>query len=321
MSYFHTRVDNRNMSIKPPKLRTGDTIGVVGPASPPIKERLDKGIQYLQQLGYRVKLGQHIDDTYGYLAGQDADRVQDINRMFRDPEVNAIFCTRGGYGTPRLLEQIDYDAITRHPKILVGYSDLTALQLAIFHHTQVITFSGPMVAVEMGKGISSFTERHFWEILTSEEKKIIFSGENGPLRCLKNGKSEGRLLGGCLSMICSIIGTPFLPNFEDAVLFVEDVGEEPYRIDRNFMQLKLAGILDRLNGIVFGKFEDCQPSSDTPSLTLEQVIEHVIGDLEIPVMADLPYGHVDIKYTLPVGAKVRLDTEVGGLEMIDAVVV
>lgn len=307
------------MSIKPPKLQTGDTIGVVGPASPPVKERLEKGIGYLQQLGYRVKLGEHIDDRYGYLAGEDADRVRDINRMIRDPEVNAIFCTRGGYGTPRLLEQIDYHAIKKHPKILVGYSDLTALQLAIFHKAQVVTFSGPMVAVEMGKGIRPFTEQHFWDILTSEAK-IAFSGENGPMRCLKQGSSEGRLLGGCLSMICSIIGTPYQPDFKDAILFVEEVGEEPYRIDRYFMQLKLAGILSRLNGIVFGQFEDCKPSPDTPSLTLEEVLENVVGNLEIPVLADLPYGHIDVKYTLPVGAKVRLDAEAGVLEMIESAV-
>jgi muramoyltetrapeptide carboxypeptidase len=306
--------------LKPKKLERGDTIGIVGPASPMKKDKLENGVRYLKDQRYRVKTGEHLNNKYGYLAGADKDRAHDLNQMFRDSEVKAIFCARGGYGTPRLLELIDYDAIRQNPKIFVGYSDITALQLAIFKKTQVVTFSGPMAAVEMSQGIEPFTAINFWNLITKTEAGTRLEGNNGSLKILRPGKSEGILVGGCLSLICSLLGTPYLPNFENAILFVEEIGEDPYRIDRNLTQLRLAGILDKINGIVFGRFENCSPKPDELSLTIEQIIGDVTSDLHIPILSELPYGHIDKKYTIPIGIRVYLDAEKGYLEFLEGAV-
>ncbi len=306
--------------MKPPRLRQGDTIGIVGPASPMIPERLQRGIAYLENRGFRIKKGKFINNVYGYLAGSDAERSDDFNLMFADPEVKAIFCTRGGYGTPRMLDLIDYDLIKNNPKIFVGYSDITALQLAIYRKTGLVTFSGPMAAVEMGKNIDTFTEEHFWELLSDRQPNYKMTGLDGHLHCVKPGKASGQLLGGCLSLLCSIIGTPFCPDFQNAILFIEDVGEQPYQIDRHLTQLRLAGILRQISGLVVGKFEDCEPQNDVPSLTIEQVLEDTTKELDIPILSGLPYGHIDVKYTLPVGAEAVLDSDGESLILNEPVV-
>lgn len=304
----------------PPALRKGDTIGVVGPASPMIEERLHKGIAHLKSRGFRVKLGSSVGKVHGYLAGSDAERAEDLNRMFRDPEVQAVFCTRGGYGTPRILDLVDYDAIQKHPKIFVGYSDITALHLAIYRKTGLVTFSGPMVAVEFGKGVETFTEQHFWQLLAEEHAFFELTGLANPLRALRPGKAGGKLLGGCLSLISSLVGTPFCPDFSGAVLFIEDVGEQPYQIDRQLTQLRHAGVLHRISGLLAGTFEDCEPKDDSPSLTLEQVLLDATEGLNIPVLTGLPYGHIDVKYTMPVGAEAQLDSAKGTVTITQPVV-
>lgn len=302
------------MPLYPPKLNPGDTIGVIAPASPMRAERLTHGIQYLESRGFRIKLGQHIREVHGYLAGEDLLRSADLNAMFADDTVRAIFCARGGYGSPRILDAIDYKSIRRHPKILVGYSDITAIQLALFKKAELVTFSGPMVAVEMGNGIDPFTESNFWKMLMAPAPGFRMITNSDSI-CLRPGRATGRLLGGCLSLICSLLGTPFLPDFKGAILFVEEVGEEPYRIDRMLNQLKLAGILNSVNGIVFGQFPDCAPKSDSPSLTLQQVFAELTADLSIPILMNFPYGHVDAKYTIPVGAEAIINTDDGSLEI------
>lgn len=305
------------MILKPPKIEKGRTIGIVGPASPMKPSRLTKGIEYIEKCGYRVKTGQHVYDVHGYLGGSDKGRAGDINQMFSDSEIQGIFCTRGGYGTPRIVELIDYEAVKKNPKVFVGFSDITALQLALFRKIQLVTFSGPMAAVEMGKGIDPFTESNFWNVVTTagSVQKIE------TLNCLKPGTVEGRLLGGTLSMICALIGTPYLPDFQNAILFLEDVGEEPYRIDRKLMQLKLAGILAQVNGIVFGKFEGCDSKSQDPSLTVDQVIDDVLADLDVPAVTGLRYGHVDVKHTLPIGVNAYLNANEGYLDILEPPVV
>ncbi len=282
-----------------------------------LKERLKRGVAYLEKLGYRVELGKAVFQQHGYLAGDDQARLNDLHAMLADPQVHAVFSTRGGYGTPRLLEAFDYQQMQLAPKILVGYSDLTALQLAVFARTGVVTFSGPMVAVEMANGLDLFTERHFWPLLTDPHHTVRMSGTNGPLGRLRGGVAEGTLLGGCLSLVCTLLGTPFQPDFRGAILFLEDVGEEPYQLDRKLMQLKLAGVLQQISGLVLGRFEDCVPKGSGPSLTLEQVWEEVLGDLPIPIATDLPYGHVPTKYTLPIGVRARLDADAGLLEILE----
>ena len=302
--------------ILPPPLKPGDLIGIVGPASPMLPERLAVGVQYLQDRDFRIKLAPHVNDVHGYLAGSDANRVSDLNQMFLDEDVAAIFCSRGGYGTPRILGKVNYAAIKSHPKILVGYSDITALQLAIFKKTGLVTFSGPMVAVEMAKAFAAFTEANFWQMMTGPLPgfQMRFFPNAAPLKA-KSGRARGRLLGGCLSLICALLGTPYLPDFRGAILFLEDVGEEPYRVDRMLSQLKLAGIFNVASGIIFGQFPDCVAKPGSPSLSLPEVIAELTSDLDIPVVVNFPYGHIDAKYTMPIGIEATLDAEIGLVEI------
>jgi len=285
------------------------------------RDRLERGIKYLESKGYSVLLGEHVFDERGYLAGADSERVRDLHRMFENPEVKAIFCSRGGYGTPRLLDRLDYDLIRAHPKILVGYSDLTALQLALYKQVGLVTFSGPMVAVEMGKGIDPFTEENFWPLLSNPKPfGTLPNHQEHPLRVIRPGKCRGELIGGCLSIISGILGTPYEPSFRDKVLLLEDVGEDPYRIDRYLAQLRLAGILHQVRGILFGQFVDCIPRDEEPSLTIEEVIVDLTGDLDVPIIMGLSYGHVDRKLTLPIGVEVAIDTEGPRIEIVEAAV-
>ncbi len=306
---------------KPTGLRPGDTIGIVAPGSPMSPERLEKGSEYLESRGYRVVLGKHVRDQRGYLAGDDVDRVFDLEQMFRDPDISAIFCARGGYGTQRLLDLIDYEIVAVNPKIFVGYSDITALQLAFWGKAGLVSYSGPMPAVEMGLGIDPFTEKIFWQMLEG-------SGLTGPLplpeghelQVLKPGKARGPLVGGCLSLVATLLGTPYAPDFTGAVLFLEDIGEEPYRLDRYLAQLRLAGVFDRVDGVVLGQFLDAEPKGDSPSLTVEEVLRDYFDRLHVPVVANFPYGHGAVKVTMPVGVQVELDTEAGELHLLEPTV-
>lgn len=306
--------------MKPRRLEWGDTIGIISPASPMRLDRLQRGVEYLQQKGYHVLVGKNAYQKRGYLAGTDSQRASDLNDMLLNPQVKAIFCTRGGYGTLRILDLIDYSIIRKNPKILVGYSDITALQLAIFSQTGLITFSGPMVAVEMGKGLDSFTEKNFWKVLSSPERIGPLEDPNSRgLVVFREGKARGILIGGCLSILTSLLGTKYLPDLEDKILFLEEVGEEPYRFDRYLTQLKLAGILNQVQGIIFGQIVDCVPKEEQ-SLTIEEVIEEVTADLDIPVVSGVPYGHIDRKFTLPIGVEAFLDTKRQRIEILEGAV-
>jgi muramoyltetrapeptide carboxypeptidase len=307
--------------LKPPALKKGDVIGIVSPASSPDDfTRIEQGVKYLESLGYRVKLGKRIFKRYGYLSSTDDERADDLNEMFADEKVKAIICVRGGYGTPRLLDKVDYNLIKKKPKIFVGYSDITALQLAIFKKTGLVTFSGPMLAVDIYSNFDSFAEDFFWRILTSREKKIEIKNPNGvELNTLKSGKATGTLLGGNLSLIASIMGTKYQPSFNGSVLVIEDIGEEPYRIDRYLSQLKNSGVLYKINACILGQFTDCAPKEPEKSLTLEQIFNDYLGNLKIPVISNLSYGHIPQKLTLPLGARVRVDTKRQKITIIESV--
>lgn len=294
--------------LKPSRLRKGDVIGVIAPASPMKLALLESGVRYLEGLGYRVKLGKHVFKTHGYLAGTDKERAQDFNNMFRDRRVQAIICVRGGYGTPRLLPLLDYEAMQQHPKIFVGYSDLTTIQLAMFKHAGLITFSGPMVAAEMGRGIDPFTEENFWRMITSafpfgEVQKP--NGEN--YAAIAKGKVAGRLIGGCLSLIAPIAGTRHLPSLDKKIFFVEDVGEAVYRWDRYFVQLRELGLLQRIGGFMLGHTTDCQSPENDPSLTFDDLMRDYIKPLKVPAISGLDYGHGRVKHTIPIGARAELE--------------
>ncbi len=313
-------VDFSQEIIRPPRLLPDDTIGVVSPAGPlnaARLERLDRGLAYLRSHGYHIFEGPSLRAQTGYLAGSDNDRARDLNEMLTNPAVRAIFCSRGGYGITRLLHHIDYDAVRRNPKIIMGYSDVTALSLAMVAKTGLITFSGPMVSTEL-HDVDPLTEESMWQMLHGEQP-ILHAAINGqPWQPVSPGIAEGRLLGGCLSVLTSIIGTPYCPDFTHAILLLEDVGEELYKIDRLFSQLKNAGILEKVNGILLGQFIDIAPDSNDNPVEFNDLISYYCAPLHIPVLSNFPYGHVPIKYTLPIGCPVRLDADAGTIELLQA---
>jgi muramoyltetrapeptide carboxypeptidase len=309
--------------LKPPRLQKGDLIGIVSPASPPsAQEKIDKGVQYLERLGYRVKIGPHVMAQHGYLAGTDEERAHDFNDMVRDKQVKAIFAVRGGYGTPRLLHLIDYQSVRRNPKIVVGYSDLTALQLALFKRTGLVTFSGPMVGVEMWDGIDPFTEEHFWRAVTSSAPLgPLPHPPEVPFSFFNKGAVRGRMIGGNFALVMSLVGTPYLPELRRSLFVLEDVDEAPHRVDRMFMQLRYAGILKKIAGLILGRFTDCVPSDpSTPHLTVEEVLQETVESVRYPVLTNLAYGHVPRKLTLVFGVRTLLDARRKKLEVLEGAV-
>lgn len=293
--------------IKPARLRPGEVIGVVAPASPMKPELLEQGVRYLEGLGYRVKLGKFVYRENGYLAGSDRERSRDLNAMFRDRQVRAIICVRGGYGTPRLLHLLDYDAIRDQPKIFVGYSDITALQLAIFRRTGLITFSGPMVAADMGRGIDPFTAAQFWRMITEPVPcGDLEPQQDRPFAAITAGRVRGRLLGGCLSLVATVAGTAFMPAVQKSIFFLEEIGEEIYRIDRYLVHLRELGVFAKIGGFVLGQMIDCEAKNGAPSLRLEDLMQDFIRPLRVPALMNLEYGHAGRKHTMPVGARAEL---------------
>ncbi|MDZ7375363.1 MAG: LD-carboxypeptidase [candidate division KSB1 bacterium] len=304
--------------IKPARIALGDTVGLIAPASNAFEPTtIREGVETLQSLGFRVKLGAHIRDKLGYLAGSDADRVADLHQMFRDNEVKAIFALRGGYGSMRLLNLIDYDLIKNNPKILIGYSDITSLLIAIHQKTGLVTFHGPVA-------ISSFTKYTrdiFWKMLGSPQPfgELPHPEPANPLRptahlnCIRPGKATGRLIGGNLTLFTALLGTPYEADTHGAILFLEETGEEPYDIDRMLTQLLLAGKLNQIAGLAFDKCPDCKPSDYKPAfyttLSVEEVLVDRLGNLNCPISYGLHLGHESDKPTLPIGITVTLDAE------------
>ncbi len=312
------------MVLKPPRLRPGDLIGLISPASAPSSaDTIEQGVRYLERLGYRVKVGEHAATVRGYLAGTDDQRATDLNTMIRDPEVRAIIAVRGGYGSTRILSMVDYRALKRQPKIIVGYSDITALQLAIFCRTGLVTISGPMSGVEMLDNIDPYTEENFWRVITSRSKVgRLGNPGNEPLNILRGGIGVGRILGGNMATLAALLGTSFAPSFREAILILEDVDEAPHRIDRMLSQLENAKILGRISGLVFGKFTDCVPTDPSkPYLTVDQILENVSHRVEVPVISNLQYGHIPKKLSIPIGLKAKVDGKKGAIEVLEAAVV
>ncbi len=298
------------MLIKPSRLRKGDLISIISPASAPRdSNKVHKGVKYFESLGYRVTISKNVFDVNGYLAGTDEERAEDLNQAFADKNVKAIICSRGGYGTPRILDKVDYDAIKKNPKILVGYSDITALQLAIFKKTGLVTFSGPMMAVEFGGNVDSYTEEMFFDMLTHHKKVgVLRSHKDFRFSFKGKKKSQGRLVGGNLSLITSILGTRYVPDFVGSVLLIEEVSEEPYSIDRMLTQLRLAGILSNVSAFALGQFTNCVPEEpNKPHRTLEQILREDLFAIGKPVVSNIPYGHVPVKMTLPLGVLASVD--------------
>jgi muramoyltetrapeptide carboxypeptidase len=313
---------------KPRRLQPGDTVGIVSPAGATYNpDQFDLVVDAVKGLGFVPQIAPHALERYGYLAGRDEDRAADINAMFADPEVVGILPIRGDWGSARILPYLNYDLIRANPKVLIGFSDITALLLGIHARTGLITFHGP-------HGITA------WRLDQVDPlRRIIMEGETltytnpllgedqdrlmrvrGRVRTITPGQITGRLIGGNLSVLAGLVGSPYMPNTQGAILFLEDVGEAPYRVDRMITQLKLAGVLDGLAGFIFGQCSYCTPGETYGSLTLEEILQDHIKPLGIPAWSGAWIGHVEPLWTLPIGGLVRIDAEEGSIRMMEVVV-
>jgi muramoyltetrapeptide carboxypeptidase len=306
--------------VKPHALRPGDTVMLVAPAGPPDKERVLQFVKQLEAKGYRVVLPKGLFRREHYLAGTDDERADELNAAIRDPKVRAIFPCRGGYGLTRILDRIDYAALRKDPKIITGFSDLTALHLAIARKARVITFHSPMPEFDLRRedGDYAYAAKSFWRALLADGYQKDRSGyaidqpagQPKPTR-LVGGKARGRLVGGNLSLICATLGTPYALEAKGNILLIEDTGEAPYRVDRMLSQLRLAGVLDEVAGVVVGDF------SKTDRKETDRVLREYLGKLKVPVVLDFPVGHTVYNATLPHGALVELDADAPSLRLLE----
>ncbi len=295
--------------IKPAPLQPGSRIAVISPAGPSEVTRLEAGIATLASWGYSVKVGKHARDRHAFFSARDDERLRDLKRAFSDPAVSMVMCSRGGYGSSRLLDSVPYVAIAENPKLFVGFSDLTALNWALFARSRLVTFTGPLVN-EIGDGLPEFTLRSFRDAIGPA--KLAKGLWQGPLRAIRPGTASGRLFPGCLSIIVTLIGTPYLPDLNGAILLLEDVDEKPYHIDRMLVHLKNAGILDRISGLIVGRMVKCWPRSQRrANPPLEDILLELTASNAVPVFFDLPYGHHPERLTLPVGVRVEVSAEKG----------
>lgn len=288
----------------PPALQINDTLGLVAPSSPLTVGRLEPGCRYLVKQGFNVKKGSYLKSVNRFLAGEDKCRAKDIMDFFYDPTVKAIIATAGGYGSQRLLPHLDYSFIQKNPKALVGFSDTTALQLGLFKQTGLVSYSGFTLRDTQHEVVEPLIERTLISCLKNEAYEV----KEGV--SLRGGKVEGPLIGGTLSLIVALMGTPYQPDFKGSILFFEEVWAEPFQIDSMLSQLELAGVFEVVNGIIVGKFEHCvakhQPERDG---TVEDVIEEWKDRWRVPCLKDFPYGHGDRRCVLPIGKTVKVDVD------------
>ncbi|MDF5717170.1 MAG: LD-carboxypeptidase [Rhizonema sp. NSF051] len=314
--------------LKPKRLQPGSVVGIVSPAGAVfVREELEIVLDAVRGLGLEPRLAPHVLDRYGYLGGKDVERAGDINQFFKDSSVAAILPIRGGWGCSRMLPYLDYDRIRQNPKILVGFSDLTALILGLNAKTSLITFHGP-------NGLTG------WKTTQTEYfRRVLFKGEavtfqnikdandsdrlmqvKYRVRTITEGRAQGKLIGGNLSVFSAIVGSPYLPDLNGAILFLEDTHENIYRIDRMMTHLKIAGVFNRLAGFIFGQCTECLPDADYGSLTLEEVVWDHIKPLGIPAWSGAAIGHIETILTLPIGLNVEIDARQGTIRMLEPAV-
>jgi muramoyltetrapeptide carboxypeptidase len=315
--------------VKPRRLQAGDVVGVVAPATATYQQvELDIVRESLEALGLKVRIGEHVMNRYGSLAGADRDRAADINGFFADGSVRAVLPTRGGWGSARLLPHLDFDTIRRNPKVILGYSDITALLNGIHARTGLVTFHGPNGGGRWDAWSLDWTKRvlfggeavTFTNPKTANDRNVLTQIDNRT-RVITSGKARGPLLGGNLSVLTGILGSPYVPDFSGAILFLEDVEEQPYRVDRMMTSLKLAGVFDRVRGVAFGTCSDCNPGTGYASFTLEEILNDHLKPLKVPALQGAMIGHNMPQWTLPVGMDVELDAAAGTIAMTEPAVV
>jgi muramoyltetrapeptide carboxypeptidase len=324
-----TRLIAAPASIKPKRLAAGDTVALVSPASATFNSvDLQIAKESLEALGFKVKAGEHMLERHGNLAGADKARAEDLNKAFADKSVAAIHAIRGGWGSARLLPFLDYEVIKRNPKVLIGYSDITALHMAINGKTGLTTFHGP---IGLGRW-DAWSVDYYRRVLMNGEA-VTFSPKQGlsdrnslvqtefRVQTITPGKARGRLLGGNLTVLTAILGSPYVPEWDNAILFCEDVGEDYYRIDRMMTQLKLTGVLGKVKGFVFGGCSECGPGDGNfGALTLEEIFADHVKPLGVPAWQGAMIGHAQPQWTLPVGAEVEIDATAGTIRLLEAAV-
>ncbi len=308
-----------NKLLVPESLKKSDKIGLICPSGC-VRDisTLTDGIKYLESLGFEVVVGESCYSKYGYLAGSDEVRASDVNNMFADSSIKGIFCARGGYGVHRILDKIDYEMIKKNPKFFCGYSDITGLHLAFNQICGFVTYHTPMASTELYKKQD--------ELTISDFEKIVFDGvtkrelQNIPrdekVKTLVSGESKGILVGGNLSLVVDLIGTAFEVDTKGKILFLEDVEEAPYAIDRKLMQLKLAGKFDECSGVILGGYTDCIADEGKPSLTLEEIFRDVLGDINKPVVYGFNCGHCMPTTSIPLGVEINLNATLGKIEIL-----
>jgi muramoyltetrapeptide carboxypeptidase len=315
-------------AVRPGRLRPGDSVGLVNPAGAvwePVQVEI--ATESLAALGLAAKQGAHLLNRRGYFAGTDEERAADLNTMFADPAVRAIHCVRGGWGSARLLPLLDWEVISRNPKILLGYSDITALLLALQARTDLVTFHGPVGASQWNSFNVGWMKRVLQqgEAVTFENLKEIGEDDltvvENRVQTLTPGVARGRLLGGNLTVLTSLVGSGYLPDWDGCILFLEDVEEAPYRIDRMLTQLRLAGILHKARAVVWGHCTDCRPGSGYGSLTVTDVLHDHLKPLGVPAWQGAMIGHIDSQFTLPLGIEVEVDANAGTIRMLEPAVV
>lgn len=305
---------------KPRALAPGDLVGLVAPASPcQDPERLAASVAALEGLGFRVLVGQSCRESRGYLAGPDQARARDIEAFFADPSVSAIVCLKGGYGSPRILDLVDWGIAAAHPKILLGYSDVTALHLAL-GRVGLVGIHAPMPSSDMLPSLDPFSRASWLRAVTSRLPLGLLEpppGQAAPV-ALAGGRASGPLVGGNLSLVAALMGTPWELDTRGAILFLEDVGEQPYRLDRMLSQLRLAGKFRDCAGIVLGGFTRCEPAKDKPSLSLREVFEDILLPAGRPCIMGFAAGHCIPSHSLPLGVEAELDADSGRLAITEA---
>lgn len=324
-SVVHGKTSAKMKITKPRRLKRGDTVALVAPSSGVSDAEFNRALQNLENLGIKVKLGKHVRETQGFLAGTDEQRAEDLNRAFADKDVAAVWCIRGGYGLTRILPRIDFSVIRKNPKPLIGYSDTTALLLAAHQETGLVTFHGPGGSSTQ----SEYTRKHLTAALMepAAPHKIELSPEYATrdnllykTQVITPGKARGRLIGGNLSLITAMAGTPFaLRDVKGKILFLEDVNERPYRVDRMLVQLAQSVDLRKAAGIALGIFDRCEPPDDK-SQTVIDVVRDLLGGLGIPVIYGLSFGHIRDQFTLPLGIEAELDTSKATVTLLETAV-
>ena len=302
--------------LKPLALRPPSLVGIVAPASPIRREFLDRGVAELERLGFRIRTGRAVHERSRYTAGDPEARAADLLELWEDPEVAALFCARGGFGSVQLLERIDAGRFHARPKILVGSSDVTALLLFLLSRVGVVAFHGPMVAQQIARGPEAYDVSSLLEILSANQARSPLLGPR--LRMLHRGKAEGVLWGGCLSLVTALVGTPYLPSFDDAILFLEDANVKPYQIDRMLTQLRMSGRLEGVRGLVFGEMPGCVQHPEQ-GYGLDELLTDLTAGLGVPVLLGLPSGHtLSPGITIPLGVRARIDSS--GLRLLEGAV-